>query len=59
MGLELNDILPQELKQYDKNQPPRFEGHATTVYFHVTVLSVDSINEESMVSKTMTNSYVT
>ncbi|KAF2363414.1 Neurotransmitter-gated ion-channel transmembrane domain [Trinorchestia longiramus] len=48
VGLVLNDILPLDLKQYDKNQPPRFDGQATIVYFHVTVLSVDSINEESM-----------
>ncbi|XP_068223086.1 uncharacterized protein [Palaemon carinicauda] len=47
-GLVLHDILPRDLKQYDKNRPPKYEGHATIVYFHVTVLSVDSINEESM-----------
>lgn len=35
---------------YDKNRPPKYEGQPTVVYFHVTVLSVDSINEESMVS---------
>ena len=45
----LHDILPLELKKYDKNRPPKYEGQATIVYFHVTVLSVDSINEESMV----------
>ena len=48
-GLVLHDILPLELKKYDKNRPPKYEGQATIVYFHVTVLSVDSINEESMV----------
>ncbi|XP_053653031.2 uncharacterized protein [Cherax quadricarinatus] len=47
-GLVLHDILPRDLKKYDKNRPPKYEGHATIVYFHVTVLSVDSINEESM-----------
>ncbi|XP_047476004.1 LOW QUALITY PROTEIN: uncharacterized protein LOC125029867 [Penaeus chinensis] len=47
-GLVLHDILPRDLKQYDKNRPPKYEGHATIVYFHVTVLSVDSIDEESM-----------
>ncbi|MPC08491.1 Glycine receptor subunit alpha-3 [Portunus trituberculatus] len=47
-GLVLHDILPLELKKYDKNRPPKYEGQATIVYFHVTVLSVDSINEESM-----------
>ena len=49
-GLVLHDILPRDLKQYDKNRPPKYEGQATIVYFHVTVLSVDSIDEESMVS---------
>ncbi|XP_071549509.1 uncharacterized protein [Panulirus ornatus] len=47
-GLVLHDILPRDLKKYDKNRPPKYEGQATIVYFHVTVLSVDSINEESM-----------
>ncbi|KAK3855525.1 hypothetical protein Pcinc_038074, partial [Petrolisthes cinctipes] len=45
-GLVLKDILPLGLKEYDKNRPPKYEGHATIVYFHVTVLSVDSINED-------------
>ncbi|KAB7494524.1 Gamma-aminobutyric acid receptor subunit beta-4, partial [Armadillidium nasatum] len=47
-GLVLQDILPKDLKMYDKNRPPKYEGQPTVVYFHVTVLSVDSINEESM-----------
>jgi len=54
-SIELLDILPLDRKRYDKNQPPREErtpnheyGKATIVYFHITVLSIDSINEESM-----------
>jgi hypothetical protein len=49
-SLSLRDILPINPKHYDKNRAPKFQGHPTIVYFHVTVLSLDSINEESMVS---------
>ncbi|XP_042904324.1 glycine receptor subunit alphaZ1 isoform X2 [Parasteatoda tepidariorum] len=47
-SLELKDILPMERKVYDKHLPPKKDGQPTTVRFHVTVLSVDSIDEESM-----------
>jgi histamine-gated chloride channel len=50
-SLSLKDILPLNPKQYDKHKAPKFLGQPTIVYFHVTVLSLDSINEESMVSK--------
>ncbi|XP_076333144.1 glycine receptor subunit alpha-2-like isoform X2 [Tachypleus tridentatus] len=46
--IELKDILPVDRKTYDKHLPPKKDGVPTTVYFHVTVLSVDSIDEESM-----------
>ena len=46
----LSDILPKNMKSYDKNRPPKYMGQPTVVYFHVTVLSIDTINEESMVS---------
>jgi hypothetical protein len=49
-SLSLRDILPTNPKHYDKNRAPKSQGNPTTVYFHVTVLSLDSINEESMVS---------
>ena len=45
----LEDILPKNIKSYDKNRPPKYMGQPTVVYFHVTVLSIDTINEESMV----------
>ncbi|XP_035223014.1 uncharacterized protein LOC118195798 [Stegodyphus dumicola] len=47
-SLELKDILPMERKVYDKHLPPKKDGQPTKVHFHVTVLSVDSIDEESM-----------
>lgn len=50
-SLTLPDILPLRLKNYDKNRAPKLLGQPTVVYFHVTVLSLDSINEESMVDK--------
>lgn len=50
-SLALSDILPADSKSYDKNRPPKnSDRNATIVYFHVTVLSIDSIDEESMVS---------
>ncbi|XP_039962955.1 glycine receptor subunit alpha-4 isoform X2 [Bactrocera neohumeralis] len=47
-SLSLPDILPIPSKNYDKNRAPKLLGQPTVVYFHVTVLSLDSINEESM-----------
>ncbi|CAB3379627.1 Hypothetical predicted protein [Cloeon dipterum] len=47
-SLSLGDILPLNPKHYDKNRAPKMAGQPTIVYFHVTVLSLDSINEESM-----------
>ncbi|XP_006571289.1 glycine receptor subunit alpha-4 isoform X2 [Apis dorsata] len=47
-SLSLKDILPLNPKLYDKHRAPKFLGQPTIVYFHVTVLSIDSINEESM-----------
>uniref|UniRef100_A0A1B6DKK2 Glycine receptor subunit alpha-4 n=1 Tax=Clastoptera arizonana TaxID=38151 RepID=A0A1B6DKK2_9HEMI len=47
-SLSLRDILPINPKHYDKNRAPKLQGQPTVVYFHVTVLSLDSINEESM-----------
>ena len=49
-SLAIEDILPLNPKLYDKNRPPKNRNKPTVVYFHVTVLSLDSINEESMVS---------
>ena len=46
----LSDLLPKDQMTYDKNRPPKYHGRPTVVYYHVTVLSIDTINEESMVS---------
>lgn len=48
-GLQFADILPEDAKLYDKMRPPKKEGTATTVRFHVTVMGLDSIDENSMV----------
>lgn len=45
LSLEIADIMPLRIKQYDKNRAPKLMGQPTVVYFHVTVLSLDSINE--------------
>ncbi|KAK0173550.1 hypothetical protein PV328_006727 [Microctonus aethiopoides] len=49
VSLSLKDILPLNPKAYDKHRAPKYFGQPTVVYFHVTVLSLDSINEESMI----------
>lgn len=41
--------MPKPQRLYDKNRAPKVQGQPTVVYFHVTVLSLDSVNEESMV----------
>lgn len=56
-SLTLPDILPLRIKNYDKNRAPKLLGQPTVVYFHVTVLSLDSINEESMVDS-MNSAYM-
>ncbi|XP_075729809.1 glycine receptor subunit alpha-3 isoform X1 [Rhipicephalus microplus] len=47
-NLTLQDILPDDPRQYDKTSPPKKNGLPTVVLFHVTVMSLDSIDEESM-----------
>lgn len=32
-------------------RPPKKDGQATTVFFHVTVMGLDSIDETSMVNE--------
>lgn len=46
--LELSDIMPDNSKTYDKMRPPKYKGNATEVLFHVTVMSLDTIDESSM-----------
>ncbi|CAO1410343.1 unnamed protein product [Diamesa serratosioi] len=47
-GLTFGEILPENFKSYDKMRPPKKDGQATTVFFHVTVMGLDSIDETSM-----------
>lgn len=48
--MELSDILPDRFN-YDKMRPPRLEGQPAKVFNHLTVMGLDSINENSMVSQ--------
>ncbi|KAF8770441.1 Gamma-aminobutyric acid receptor subunit delta like protein [Argiope bruennichi] len=48
-SLDFNTILPPTPEEYDNLQPPKEDdGTPTIVRFHVTVLSIDSIDEGSM-----------
>ncbi|XP_055952516.1 glycine receptor subunit alpha-2-like [Argiope bruennichi] len=47
-SLDFNTILPPNPEEYDNLQPPKEDGKPTIVRFHVTVLSIDSIDEGSM-----------
>ncbi|GIY93416.1 uncharacterized protein CEXT_162551 [Caerostris extrusa] len=47
--LDFETILPPNPQDYDNLQPPKEKGDATVVRFHVTVLSLDTIDEGSMV----------
>jgi len=40
--------MPHDKKLYDKMRPPKYKGNATEVLFHVTVMSLDTIDESSM-----------
>lgn len=53
-ALTIHDILPEDPLKYDKMRPPKKDGQPTIVYFHVTVMGLDSIDETSMVK---TNAY--
>ncbi|XP_044016751.1 glycine receptor subunit alpha-2 isoform X2 [Aphidius gifuensis] len=47
-SLEFFELLPEDPKLYDKMRPPKKDGQPTTVHFHVTVMGLDSIDENSM-----------
>ncbi|XP_035220335.1 glycine receptor subunit alpha-3-like, partial [Stegodyphus dumicola] len=48
LSLDFDTILPENPQDYDNLQPPKEQGKATVVRFHVTVLSLDTIDEGSM-----------
>ncbi|CAG2058374.1 unnamed protein product, partial [Timema podura] len=47
-SLTFNEILPEDPKLYDKMRPPKKDGSPTVVFFHVTVMGLDSIDENAM-----------
>ncbi|XP_076308661.1 glycine receptor subunit alpha-2-like [Tachypleus tridentatus] len=47
-NLDFDGILPENPKDYDRLQPPKENGKPTVVRFHVTVLSLDTVDEGSM-----------
>ena len=47
--MAFKDILPEDPKLYDKMRPPKKDGRPTVVHFHVTVMGLDSIDENAMV----------
>lgn len=48
-SLKVDDILPVNSSLYLKRRPPTICGRPAYVIYHITVLSLDSINEAAMV----------
>ncbi|KAL0809941.1 hypothetical protein ABMA28_010796 [Loxostege sticticalis] len=46
--LTFQDLLPDDPRHYDKMRPPKINDQPTIVNFHVTVMGLDSIDENSM-----------
>ncbi|XP_013196561.1 glycine receptor subunit alpha-2 [Amyelois transitella] len=46
--LTFQDLLPDDPRMYDKMRPPKVNEQPTIVNFHVTVMGLDSIDENSM-----------
>ncbi|KAI8425540.1 hypothetical protein MSG28_011366 [Choristoneura fumiferana] len=46
--LTFQDLLPDDPRLYDKMRPPKKNDQPTIVFFHVTVMGLDSIDENSM-----------
>ena len=42
------DILPAGNVTYDKNKPPTFRSHPAVVFLHITVLMLDSFDQNEM-----------
>lgn len=49
LSLQLEDILPKNISTYLRRRPPMFCNHSANAVFHITLLSLDSINESDMV----------
>ena len=48
--LRLEDIMPNPLTNvtYDKSKPPTFRAHPAIVFMHITVLMLDSFDQNEM-----------
>lgn len=51
LSLQLGQILPQNTSTYLRRRPPTFCNRPANAVFHLTLLSLDSINESDMVIK--------
>lgn len=49
LSLTIDNILPENKSSYLKRRPPTICGRPASVIYHVTVMSLDTINEASMV----------
>lgn len=56
-ALNLADIIVQDENSYDKMHAPKIEGKPMVVSFHVTVMGIDSIDENSMVRQLIIGSF--
>ena len=52
--LRLSDILPPHVS-YDKSKPPTFRQHPAVVFLHITVLMLDSFDQNEMTFTTGIN----
>ena len=56
--LRLEDILPADnVTRYDKNRPPTFRQHPAIVFLHITVLMLDSFDQNEMTFTTGGNEF--
>ena len=46
--LRLQDILPPSYVPYDKDAPPKFRNHPAIVFMHITLLMMDSFDQNEM-----------
>ena len=46
--LRLEDLLPSEDVTYDKSKPPTFRQHPAIVFLHITILMLDSFDQNEM-----------
>lgn len=57
LSLTIEEILPQNQSTYLRRRPPTFCDRPANANFHLTLLSLDSINESDMVINFISNYY--